>query len=69
MMIYKCDICNYSTQSNSNYHKHLKTRKHKKNYVLKTTIDNEQQNTFGNATLLQQSATLLCGHVPYHFLK
>ena len=58
MMIYKCDICNYSTQSNSNYHKHLKTRKHKKNYVLTTKIDNEKHNTFEYATFLQQSATL-----------
>ena len=58
MMIYKCDICNYSTQSNSNYHKHLKTKKHKKNYVFHTKIDNEKQNTSGDATLLQHSATL-----------
>ena len=30
MSEYRCDICNYTTTINSNYHKHLRTSKHKK---------------------------------------
>jgi len=34
--IYKCKLCDYSTAINSNYHKHLSTRKHKR-----ITMDNK----------------------------
>ena len=31
MVLFTCDCCNYSTSSNSNFKKHLKTKKHRVN--------------------------------------
>ena len=30
MTIFTCEICDYTTHINSNYHKHLRTNKHQK---------------------------------------
>jgi hypothetical protein len=50
MGIFNCEMCNYSTTINSNYHKHLRTKKHQKmcetkeNETLnKTNIHNTQK--------------------------
>tara|TARA_Y100000991_G_scaffold215220_1_gene204981 strand:- start:1375 stop:2619 length:1245 start_codon:yes stop_codon:yes gene_type:complete len=57
-MVYYCKICNYSTQSNSNYHKHLKTKKHNNNTKSVSNTGNESILSSSNATFVQQSATL-----------
>ena len=57
-MVYNCKICNYTTQSNSNYHKHLKTRKHQKNCVEHSCYDLKNVVINDNATQLQHSATI-----------
>lgn len=65
MVLYNCIYCNYSTSSNSNYNKHLNTKKHKKHIQI---IDENRDviNSFHkkvvlcntNATLTNNCATL-----------
>lgn len=42
MGLFTCDMCNYSTKINSNYHKHLRTKKHLINVTNKTIISNNK---------------------------
>jgi hypothetical protein len=38
-MVYKCNICNYSTKDKSNLNKHYKTKTHKKNILIFNSKD------------------------------
>jgi len=38
MVLFTCDFCNYTTSSNSNFNKHLKTKKHRVNEVSSKKI-------------------------------
>ena len=67
-MVYDCKICNYTTKSNSNYHKHLKTRKHKKNYVEQKTNGIELYETKHYATQMQHYSTKCNNNVKIDFI-
>ena len=56
-MVYNCKICSYTTQSNSNYHKHLKTRKHINKNVDMNYYGKEINTVNVDATNVQHIAT------------
>ena len=64
-MTYNCNLCNYYTKSNSNYHKHLKTNKHNKNVVLqnhntvKKTTSHKLYGVCNNSATLCNTTTQL----------
>jgi len=57
-MEYKCDCCNYTTKSNSNYHKHIRTPKHK-NMFNKTTLDKGVKSDNIGSNSISESSQML----------
>lgn len=45
MTIFTCEICDYTTHINSNYHKHLRTNKHQKKVLQKESQTLNNKNT------------------------
>ena len=52
-MEYICECCKYSTKSNSNYHKHIRTPKHIKN--LDKTTDNKCEQKKHTDTIVENT--------------
>ena len=59
MVLYNCIQCNYSTSSNSNYNKHLNTKKHRNN--IESLSDNQSdKNVFNKRVVLCNTNATLC---------
>lgn len=66
-MEYRCECCNYTTKSNSNYHKHVRSTKH--NHMIQKECNNDQKSieTTESEPKVISESTYVCKHCQKSF--